>query len=97
MPAFSFERVKSHTGKVQYRTDGASAVTVAGRTIRRGEVVEFAKAQFANSLVANGNFAHVPGDTPTGVPASLSPFTETETAEAAAPAETTSLLIEEED
>lgn len=66
---FTFERVKEHTGKVQYRTNGAAVVNVAGRKIRRAEVVAFKSADFTAGLVAGGDFAHVPADTPVGVPA----------------------------
>lgn len=68
MARFTYERVKGHTGKVQYRTDGASIAQVAGGIVRRGEVIAFAKPSITNALVESGNFAHVPVDTPLGVP-----------------------------
>lgn len=66
--SFTFERVRQHTGKVQYRTDGASATGVAGKTVKRGEVIAAPKKSFADALVSGGNFAHAPGDAPLGVP-----------------------------
>lgn len=42
MPAFTYERVKEYTGKVQYRTDGSSFVRTGQRRIARGEVVRLA-------------------------------------------------------
>lgn len=68
MASFTYERVKGCTGKVQYRTDGASAITVAGRSVKRGEVIAVKNAATERALVAGGNFAHVPADTPLGVP-----------------------------
>jgi hypothetical protein len=67
--SFSYERVKHHTGKVQYRIDGASAVSANGKSIKSGEVRAFKNPAYTNGLVATGNFAHVPADTPLGLPA----------------------------
>lgn len=63
---FTYERVKEHTGKVQYRVNGAAAVTVAGKRVTRGEVIASDQPNFTNGLVRTGNFAHVPADTTVG-------------------------------
>jgi hypothetical protein len=68
MQPFTYERVREFTGKVQYRVDSSEVVKVGGRTYRRGEVGEVKKAAHAYGMVATGNFAHVPADTPLGVP-----------------------------
>lgn len=68
MAAFSFERQKSFTGKVQFRIDGSSVVTANGKSWKRGEVKEVKSPIYANGIVSTGNFAHVPADTPLGVP-----------------------------
>lgn len=68
MAAFSFDRVKSFTGKVQFRIDGSSVVTANGKSWKRGEVKEVKSPIYANGIVSTGNFAHVAVDTPIGVP-----------------------------
>jgi len=73
MDPFTYERVKEHTGKVQFRVNGPSAGSVAGRRVVRGEVLAFAKPEMTSGLVATGNFAHVPADTPIGPPAATEP------------------------
>lgn len=98
MAPFTYERVKEFTGKVQFRVDGPSVATLSGRTVKRGEVLAFEKESFANAIVQTGNYAHVPADTPLGVPVHAeeapTPAT-TEPGETAASAPMT-LAVEEE-
>lgn len=89
MDPFTYERVKEFTGKLQYRTDRASAVSAAGRSVKRGEVIEITNEALARALVLSGNFAHVPADTPLGIPAPP-----TEAAPSAATTDTPPPLIE---
>lgn len=72
-PAFSFPVVKKFTGKIQYRTNGAERVTTPFGDTARGEVKEVRNEKYANSLVENGDHAHVPADTPIGQPEEFRP------------------------
>lgn len=93
--AFSYERQKSYTGKVQYRIDGNAVVTANGKPWKRGEVKDVAKSVYADGLVASGNFAHVPADTPVGVPGA-DDGAQTEVAETALTSRVRGFLAERE-
>jgi hypothetical protein len=67
-PNFTFPVVKKFTGKIQYRTNGASVVTTPFGDTLRGEVKEVRSEKYANGLVENGDHAHVAIDTPVGQP-----------------------------
>jgi hypothetical protein len=71
---FTYDTGKVPTGKMQFRTNGPAKVHVEKiGDVSRGEVVAVKSVNVANSLWVGGNFAHVPADTPLGVPAELRP------------------------
>jgi hypothetical protein len=67
-PKFSAKVSRKFTGKIQYRTNGPASGTTAFGTVLRGEVKEVRNQKLADSLVSNGDFAHVDDSTEIGQP-----------------------------
>jgi hypothetical protein len=72
--SFSFPTVKRYTSWMQYRTDRADVVqTSRGEKWHRGEVQRVMNKAYADNLVAQGQHAHVPINTPLGQPEEFRP------------------------
>lgn len=71
--AFHYPTVKSYTGRIQYRKDGAESQMISSGRVLRAEVIEMRSRDAANGLVDNGHFSHVAADTPLGQPEEYKP------------------------
>jgi hypothetical protein len=66
--AFHYPVVKTFTGKIQYRKDGAESQMIPSGKVLRAEVIPMRSRDAANGLVDNGQFSHVAADTQLGQP-----------------------------